>query len=237
MPKTTGVLWGLGIGPGDPDLITLKAFRLLQSVDIIAYPAPEVGASLARQIAAPHIPKEAEEIILRLPIGPDLSLLEAAYDRAAATLAKALEDGKSVAVLCEGDPFFYGSFMYLFDRLGGRYPIEVVPGVSSIMACAAQAQQPLVSRNESLLVIPATLSEDLLAEKLDQAQRSGHALVFMKLGRHFAKIRRLLEQRALLETAIYVEHVGHEDEKILSASEVSVEAVPYFSMLLLPTAA
>ena len=141
----TGRLYGVGVGPGDPELITLKALRVLREADVIAYPALEEGDSLARAIAAPHIPKGREEFAIRMPMLADRFPAMEVYDQAAERISKALEDGKSVAVLCEGDPFFYGSFMYLFGRLADRHPVEVVPGVSSLTACAAALSAPLAA--------------------------------------------------------------------------------------------
>lgn len=233
----TGTLYGTGIGPGDPELITLKAWRRLQQVDVIAYPAPEEGDSLARRIAAPHLPDGREEVALHIPFHPDPRHAEAAYDRAAALLAGVLASGKDVALLCEGDPFFYGSFMYIFGRLCDRFPIEIIPGISSLMACASLARRPLVSRNECLMVSPATLSADALQMRIRMAVESGDALVFMKLGRHFPKLRALLQEAGLWERAIYVERAGQAGEFFCPATAMETREIPYFAMLLIPAAA
>ena len=151
----SGTLYGLGIGPGDPELITLKALRLLQSVPVIAYPAPETGESLARRIVAPHIPEGRTEIAIRMPLVVERFPAQEVYDAAAAELRAHLRAGRDAAVLCEGDPFFYGSFMYLFGRMAEEFPVEVVPGVSSLTACAAVLGAPLAARNDVLTVVPA----------------------------------------------------------------------------------
>src|SRR5512134_1721075 len=148
--QVLGTLYGLGIGPGDPDLITVKARDILARVPVIAYPAPEGGESLARAIAAPHVPAGRIEIVIETPMAAERFPAGEVYDRFAAILSEHLTAGRDVAVLCEGDPFFYGSFMYLYQRLAAAHPTVVVPGVSSLTAVAAVAGVPLASRNEVL---------------------------------------------------------------------------------------
>ena len=156
-----GTAFGLGVGPGDPELMTLKALRILTHAPVLAYPAPEQGAAMARQIVAPHIIDGGKiEIAIRMPLRADRFPAGEVYDAAARDIGAHLDAGRDVAVLCEGDPFFYGSFIYLFARLAGRYPVEVVPGVSSLTACAAVLGKPLVALNEVLSVVPATLGEE-----------------------------------------------------------------------------
>ena len=223
----TGILYGLGVGPGDPELITLKALRLLQACPVIAYPAPQNSDSLARTIAAPHLPEGRVEIIIRMPLDAGHGPLEAAYDRAAEEVAGHLDGGRDVAALCEGDPFFYGSFMYLFGRLAGSHRIEVVPGVSSLLAGPAALGAPLASRDDVLLVVPATLPEEVLRDRLAGAD----AVVIIKVGRHLEKIRRLLDGLGLMANAHYIEHATMADQRISSLAEAPPRA-PYFSMVV-----
>ena len=133
----TGTLYGLGVGPGDPELLTLKALRILRTVPVLVYPAPVEGESMARAIAAEHLPGGQAEIAIRMPLDAARFPAEEIYAAAAGEIAEHLRSGHDVAVLCEGDPFFYGSFMYLFARLADEHEVEIVPGVSSPMACAA----------------------------------------------------------------------------------------------------
>jgi precorrin-2/cobalt-factor-2 C20-methyltransferase len=224
----TGRLYGIGVGPGDPELITLKALRVLQSADLIAYPAPETGESLARAIAAPHIPEGRAEFAIRMPMLIDRFPAEEVYDQAAERISGALEQGQTVAVLCEGDPFFYGSFMYLFGRLADRHPVEVIPGVSSLMACSAALSAPLASRNDVLTVLPAPLPDADLAPRLDQAD----AVAIVKVGRHFARVRALLERVKLIDQACYIERATMRNQRVMALSAVDATAVPYFSMIL-----
>jgi len=225
----SGTLYGLGIGPGDPDLITLKARDILARAPVIAYPAPEGGESLVRAIAAPHVPSGRVEIAIATPMTIERFPAQEVYDRYAVILAGHLAAGRDVAVLCEGDPFFYGSFMYLFERLAGAHPTVVVPGVSSLAAVAAAAEVPLVSRNEVLCVLPAPMPEEELEARLARAE----AAAIMKVGRHLAKVRRVLRRLGLDASATYVERASMANERIVPLADVADDTTaPYFSMIL-----
>jgi precorrin-2/cobalt-factor-2 C20-methyltransferase len=225
----SGRLSGLGVGPGDPELITVKALRRLREAAVVAYPAPEGGASFARRIVARWLSPAQREIVIAVPMESERFPAQAVYDDAAARLAAELEAGHDVAVLCQGDPFFYGSFMYLFARLAERFPVEVVPGVSSLGAAAAAAQWPLAARLDTLSVLPASLPEPVLLCRLAEAE----AVAIIKLGRHFAKVRAVLQRLGLAEAARYVEHASLVSERVLPLDQVNEAEVPYFSMILL----
>jgi len=224
MTDTPGMLYGLGIGPGDPDLMTIKAHRILQSVPVVAYPAPDTGESLARSIAAPHMAPGQTEIVIRTPMTPGNFPADDVYDRYAAEIAGHLDAGRDVAVLCEGDPFLYGSFMYLFQRLAADYRAEVVPGVSSLGAVAAVAGRPLVSRNQVLSILPAPMDEAELERRLAATD----AAAIMKVGRHLEKVKRVLARLGLDDGAIYVEHATMPDQKIMpiNAPPTAAHAAP-----------
>lgn len=224
-----GTLYGLGIGPGDPELITLKALRLLQAADVVAYPAPETGDSLARRIVAPHLSGRQTELAIRMPLTVARFPAQAIYEQAAAELAGHLQAGRQVAVLCEGDPFLYGSFMYLFGRLAERFTVEVVPGVSSLTACAAALRHPLASRNDVLTVIPAPLDDETIAAKLLHTD----AAAILKLGRHGPRIVALLQQLGLSGRAHYIERATMAEQRILPLDAVDPQSIPYFAMILI----
>lgn len=224
----TGRLYGLGVGPGDPELVTLKAVRLLRSAAVVAYPAPDDGASFARSVVASMLSPAQTEIAIRVPMTPAVAPAQAVYERAAAEIAGHLDAGRDVAVLCQGDPLFYGSFIQLFARLAARYPTVVVPGVSSLAACAAAAGLPLAVRDDVLTVIPAPLAETELETRLAQAE----AAAVIKLGRHFDKVRRVLTRLGRAAGTIYVERASLASQRVLPLAEVDASAVPYFSMLL-----
>ena len=230
MPEESGRLYGLGVGPGDPELLTLKALRLLRAVPVVAYPAPEHGNSFARSIVAAWIERHQREIAIRFPMRPGPPPVEI-YDGAAAKLAAELEDGRDVALLCQGDPLFYGSFINVFTRLAGRYQIEIVPGVSSLTACAAAAATPLVSRDDTLAVIPATLDEDQIAARLAASE----SVAIVKLGRHIAKVRRVLDRLGLLDGAVCIEHATLPTQRVAPFACINPDLAPYFSTVLIAT--
>jgi len=224
---TSGRLYGLGVGPGDPELVTLKALRLLRTAAVVAYPAPETGDSFARQIVAAWLDRGQREIAIRFPMRPGPVPL-AVYQRAASDLARYLDAGDDVAYLCQGDPLFYGSFAGILTGLATRYQVRVVPGVSSLTACAAAAATPLVQRDETLIVVPASLPAAALAARLADID----AAVIIKLGRHFPKLRLVLEQLGLLDGAVYVERASLPGERVAALATIDPASVPYFATAL-----
>jgi len=223
----SGTLYGVGLGPGDPELLTLKAHRLISGADVVAYPALAGGESLARSIAAEFIPNTAREIVMDVPMTVERAPAQAAYDKGAAAIAEELQKGEDVVCLCEGDPFFYGSFMYLFARLATDYQVEIVPGVTSMTACAGAIGMPLAARNEVLTVIPGPLA----AAEMEERIVSSDSVVIMKVGRHLGKIRAILERLGLLERASYVERATLGNERRMPLADAPAPA-PYFSMIL-----
>jgi precorrin-2 C20-methyltransferase/precorrin-3B C17-methyltransferase len=235
----SGRLFGVGVGPGDPELLTIRARRVIEAVDVVAYPNARHGRSVARRIAAPYLRPDVLEVALTYPVttevsehpgGYDAALLEF-YDAAAAQLTTHLDAGSDVAVLCEGDPFFYGSYMYLHERLAPRYDTEVVPGVTSFSAAAAAAGTPLAKRDDVLTVLPGTLPPDVIAARL----RTTDAAVVLKLGRTFGGVRAAAEQAGVAERAIYVERASSPEERRAALRDVE-GPVPYMSLVLVPTA-
>ena len=225
----SGRLYGLGLGPGDPELVTLKALRLLRAAAVVAYPAPETGDSFARRVAAAWIGPGQRELVIGFPMRPG-QVPRAIYQRAAGAIAAALDHGDDVAYLCQGDPLFYGSFSGILANLGARYQVTIVPGVSSLTACAAAAAVPLVQRDATVTVIPASLSEAALAARLAVVE----AAVIIKLGRHFAKVRLVLDRLGLLAGAIYVERASLPEERVMPLAAVDPASVPYFATVLVP---
>lgn len=224
----TGTLYGVGVGPGDPELITLKGYRVLQDVPVIAWPAPLEGESMARSIAASHLPGGQTEIPIRMPLVSERFPAEAVYDQSAEKICEHLAAGRDVAVLCEGDPFVYGSFMYLFARISEQHAVRVIPGVSSLTAGAAALGMPLASRNDVLAVVPAPLPEEELERRLAGAD----AAVVIKVGRHMEKLGRVLGRLGLAESARYVEYATMENQTVLPFTEAARSEAPYFSLVL-----
>lgn len=224
----TGKLYGVGLGPGDPDLMTIRAVNLIAAAQVVAYPALAGGASFARSIAAGYIAAGAHEIVMDVPMTVERGPAQAAYDEGAARIAIELEQGRDVVCLCEGDPFFYGSFMYLFARLADRFECEVVPGVTSVTACAARAKMPLAARNERVTILPGPLPEAELRLRIEGAE----SVAIMKVGRHLAKIRTVISELGLLAQATYIERASLPQEVVVPLKDAPSNA-PYFSMILL----
>jgi precorrin-2/cobalt-factor-2 C20-methyltransferase len=223
-----GTLYGVGVGPGDPDLITLKAWKLITSAPVIAYLAANGKDSTARDIAKPFIPATARHLVIDMPMRVEREPGERAYDAGAAAIAAELDRGHDVVMLCEGDPFFYGSFMYIFARLAKAYPCVVVPGVTSITASAASLRRPLSARNEVVKVLPATLPEDRLRDELMTAESAA----IIKVGRHLPKIRTILGLLDLASKAHVIIKATHQDEAVTPLLDIGQDHLPYFSTIL-----
>lgn len=233
-----GRLYAVGVGPGDPELLTVKAARLIAAADVIAYHSGTHGTSIARSIIAELIPHEVIEELLAYPVtvGPTdhaggyYGELEAFYDTSAARLATHLASGSTVVVLAEGDPLFYSSYMYLHDRLADRFECEIVPGVTSVNASSAAVGLPLARHEDVLTVLPGTLPVPELARRI----AASDAIVIMKLGRTFAGVREALRQAGRLGEAVYVERASTGQEVVKPVVEVDPDAVPYFSTIVVP---
>jgi precorrin-2/cobalt-factor-2 C20-methyltransferase len=229
--QAMSILYGLGLGPGDPELVTLKAWRIISQAPVIAYLSANGGESTAREIARPFFPEDAIELAIDVPMRTAREPAQAAYDAGAAAIRAHLEAGRDVAMLCEGDPFFYGSFMYVFARFSGEFETVVVPGVTSITAAAARIGRPLAARNEVVKVLPATLDADRLREELMTAESAA----IIKVGRHFAKVRDVLGMLDLSKRSVVVEMATREDERITPLADFVGETLPYFSTILVYT--
>ncbi|MFD3452294.1 precorrin-2 C(20)-methyltransferase [Streptomyces sp. NPDC058691] len=236
---TTGRLYGVGLGPGDPSLMTVRAVDVIRSADVIAYHCARHGRSIARSIAAAHIRPEQIEERLMYPVTTETTdhpggyrgALDDFYAESAELLAAHLDAGRTVAVLAEGDPLFYGSYMHMHKRLADRYPAEVIPGVTSVSAAAARIGRPLVEGEEVLTILPGTLPEEELAARLAATD----AAAVMKLGRTFPAVRRALGTAGRLADAHYVERATMDAERLGMLADVDPDSVPYFAVAVLPS--
>ncbi|MFI1864277.1 precorrin-2 C(20)-methyltransferase [Streptomyces jumonjinensis] len=236
---TTGRLYGVGLGPGDPSLMTVRAVEIIAEADVIAYHSARHGRSIARSIAAKHIRADHVEEALVYPLTTETTdhpggyrgAMEEFYTAAAARLAAHLDAGRTVAVLAEGDPLFYGSYMHMHKRLADRYETEVIPGVTSVSAAAARLGTPLAEGEEVLTILPGTLPEEELTARLAATD----AAVIMKLGRTFPKVRGALERSGRLGEARYVERATMAGERTAALAGVDPESVPYFAVAVLPS--
>jgi precorrin-2/cobalt-factor-2 C20-methyltransferase len=190
----------------------------------------ESGKVLARAIVADFIRPEQIEVPMPLPFSVERSS-QPYYDIAAEKIAEHLEAGRDVAVLCEGDPMLYGSFMYIFNRLSDRFHTEVIPGISSTFASAAMLGAPLTYRNDVLSIMPATLEADILRDRLAVAD----AAIIIKLGRHFAKVKSVLEELGLFSRALYIERATMPNQTIKQISSVVADEVPYWAIVMIPS--
>jgi precorrin-2/cobalt-factor-2 C20-methyltransferase len=224
----TGTLYGVGVGPGDPELMTVKAWRLISTAKVIAYLAANGTESTARAIAAPFMADDITEIAIDMPMRVEREPAQAAYDQGAIRIATHLAKGEDVVMLCEGDPFFYGSFMYVFERLSAQFKAVVVPGVTSISAAAAQLGQPLCERDDVLKVLPATLDADRLREELLSAQSAA----IIKVGRHFGKVRNVLSALDLIHGATAITRATHADQLIQKVDDITADTLPYFTTII-----
>ncbi|WEK02873.1 MAG: precorrin-2 C(20)-methyltransferase [Candidatus Devosia phytovorans] len=233
----TGKLFGVGTGPGDPELLTLKAVRAIQGADVIAYFAKQGNASNARAIVADLLAGKVEEP-LGYPVTTEIdrrhedykSATAAFYAEAAARVAAHLDAGRSVAVLSEGDPLFYGSYMHIHVRLAQRYDTEVIPGITAMSGCWSQAGLPLVQGDDILSILPGTLEEDALRDRLEGTDGA----VIMKIGRNLPKIRRAIAAAGHLDRAIYVERGTMASGHHMRLADKADDVAPYFAIVLVP---
>jgi precorrin-2/cobalt-factor-2 C20-methyltransferase len=233
-----GTLIGVGVGPGDPGLVTLNAIAALNKADVVAYFAKAGNASNARTIIAAHLTNGVEELPLLYPVTTEIPRLDAAYrdtirafyDDAANAVAAHLDEGRMVAVIAEGDPLFYGSYMHLHVRLSPRYPTEIVAGVTGMSGCWSVIGTPIAQGDDVFTVLPGTLPEYELERRLADTD----AAVVMKIGRHLAKVRRALDRAGRLDRAIYVERGTMANASVMPLVDKLDTFAPYFAMVLVP---
>ncbi len=233
-----GKLVGVGVGPGDPELITLKAVRVLEQADVVVHFAKAAHSGNARTIAARYFKPDVRELSLVFPVTTELpkhearycDAIRAFYDDAARDVALHLDDGRLVAVICEGDPLFYGSYMHLHVRLASRFHTEIVAGVSGMSGCWSAAGTPIAQGDDVFSVIPGTLAQDELERRLGEAD----AAVVIKLGRNLPKVRRALERAGRLDRAVYVERGTMSGEKAIALAAKRDDCAPYFAVVLVP---
>lgn len=220
----SGTLFLVGVGPGDPELVTIKAARIIAAAPVVAYP----DNGLALEIAKAHVGHATQKLPIALPMTTERGPARAAYDGAATDMLEHLGAGRSVAYLCEGDPLFYGSAMYLLQRVAGHAPIEIVPGITSLTAAAATLGRPLAARNEVLKVLPAPLEDAVLRAELANAP----AAAIVKVGRHFDRIRTLLRESGHAAGAVVIEHATMPRQRVTPLLDFAHGERPYFATIL-----
>ncbi len=237
--RRVGTLYGVGLGPGDPDLVTIKAHRVVTTAPVIAYFRKRGKIGHARTIVAEMLGAKAViEIALEYPVTTEVAFNDADYiepirdfyAQSATRLGNHLDNGEDIALLCEGDPFFYGSFLHMYDRLRHTYPVIVVPGITGMSGCWTAAASPITYGDDVLTVLPGTLSHDALLKSL----RATDAAVIMKVGRNLEKIKAALKAADRFNEAIYVERGTMRGERVMPLANLEVSPAPYFSIILLP---
>lgn len=237
MTDRHGTLWGVGLGPGDPELVTVKAARVIGAADVVAYHSARHGRSIARTIAEPYLREGQVEEHLVYPVTTETSehpggyagAMEDFYREAADRIAVHLRAGRDVALLAEGDPLFYSSYMHMHTRLTERFDARIIPGVTSVSAASAAIATPLVQGDQVLTILPGTLPADELQRRLADTD----AAVILKLGRSYPAVRQALSSSGRLEDAFYVERASTAKQRVLPAADVDADSVPYFSLAML----
>ncbi|MFF3223910.1 precorrin-2 C(20)-methyltransferase [Nocardia suismassiliense] len=233
-----GKLWGVGLGPGDPELVTVKAARVIAEADVIAFHSARHRRSISRGIAAPYMRAGQLEEHLVYPVTTETTdhpggyqgAIDEFYEQAAELLAGHLAAGRSVALLAAGDPLFYSSYMHMHRRLADRFEAEIIPGITSVSAASAALGTPLVEGEQVLTILPGTMPVDELTRRL----RDTEAAAIMKLGRTYPNVRQALSDSGRLADAYYVERASSTRQRVLRAADVADADVPYFSITLVP---
>ncbi len=223
----------MGVGPGDPELITLKAARIIKSADVVAYITNTKGGSVARNIAS-NVLAEAHSAQTTLPIEISMSIgradINTAYDKAASLIIASMQKGKSVAFLCEGDPLFFGSFIYLMDRISEYQNCQIIPGITSVNAASAQLATPLTILSEDMAIISSRSTDKKIADTL----KAYDTVAILKAGPQLPRLAVLLQTVGRADETQYIEYATHESEKIIrDLSLITDKKGPYFSLLLI----
>ncbi|WP_458791966.1 precorrin-2 C(20)-methyltransferase [Yoonia sp. MH D7] len=234
--RTTGTIYGVGLGPGDPDLMSVRAHRLVTNARHIAFFRKKGRAGRARGMVEGMLPEGTVEFAMEYPVTTEIpiahpdynAVLSTFYEDCTAHLRSLVESGEDVVVLCEGDPFFYGSFMHLYTRLSGEVPVQVVPATTGMSAAWTASGQPITWGDDVLSVLMATLSEDDLSRHMVAAD----ALVVMKIGRNIDKVRRALRRAGKYDDAWLVEYASMEGETVQKLSDAEGRVTPYFSIVV-----
>ncbi|MDO4522197.1 MAG: precorrin-2 C(20)-methyltransferase [Eubacteriales bacterium] len=221
-----GILYGVGIGPGDPELLTLKAARIIREADVIAYPGKVKEDTVAYQITVQAIPeiKEKESLCIWFSMTKDPKLLQKTHDDGARKVAKALEEGKKVAFLTLGDPCVYATYIYIHKRiLDMGYPAEIINGIPSFCATASRLNMGLVEKAEQLHVIPASY-------QIEDALKLPGVKVLMKAGKKMGEVKKLLVASG--QDVVMVQNCGMPGEQIYDCAEDIPEDAGYYSLII-----
>lgn len=231
-----GTVYGTGLGPGDPDLMSVRADKLVRRTRHVAYFRKAGRAGRARGIVNGMLRDDVVEFAMEYPVTTEIPLsdpryndiLSAFYGDCVAHLKALVAAGEDVVVLCEGDPFFYGSFMHLYTRLRGEVPVQVVPAITGMSAAWTATGEPITWGDDVLSVLMATLPEDELAARMADAD----ALVVMKIGRNMPRVRAALEKAGKLDRAWLVECASMDGQAVMKLTDADERVSPYFSIVM-----
>lgn len=232
----SGTVYGVGLGPGDPDLMSVRADRLLRNARHVAFFRKAGREGQARRIVNGMIPEGASEIAMEYPVTTEIPVTDPRYNQKLSAfyadcteqLSEIAAKGEDVVVLCEGDPFFYGSFMHLYSRLKGRTPVEVVPAITGMSAAWTATGAPVTWGDDVLTVLMGTLGEKDLARRMADTD----ALVVMKIGRNMDKVRRALHAAGRYDDAWLVEFAAMPNQRVRRMDQVDDGVAPYFSIIV-----
>lgn len=231
-----GTIFGVGLGPGNPDLMSVRADRLIRSAAHVAYFRKAGRPGQSRRIVEGMLRDDVMECAMEYPVTTEIPLsdprynqmLSAFYEDCTARLRALADDGRDVVVLCEGDPFFYGSFMHLYTRLTDDTLVEVVPATTGMSAAWTATGQPVTWGDDIMTVLMGTLPEEVLSDHMSRSD----ALVVMKIGRHLDKVCRALRASDRFDAAWLVEYASMDGQTVQKLSEFDGKAIPYFSILI-----
>ena len=232
-----GTIWGVGLGPGDPELMSVRADRLLRGARHVAFFRKKGRDGQARRIARDVLNPQAVEFAMEYPVTTEIAfhdprygeMLSAFYADCAAHLKDLSDRGEDIVVLCEGDPFFYGSFMHLHSRLSGCCPVEVVPAITGMSAAWTATGQPVTWGDDVLTVLMATLPEEELARRIADTD----ALVVMKIGRHLPRVVSARRTAGRLDEAWLIQYAAMENQTVVPLAQACEATVPYFSIVVI----
>ncbi len=233
---STGTIYGVGLGPGHPDLMSVRADRLLRGARHVAFFRKAGRSGQARRIVEGLLHEAAVEFPMEYPVTTEIPVEDPAYNAAlsafytdcTAHLRALAGQGEDVVVLCEGDPFFFGSFMHLYTRLKDDVPVEVVPAITGMSGAWTATGQPVTWGDDILTVLMGTLPEDVLTEAMARSD----AVVVMKIGRHFGKVTSALKAAGKYEAAWLIEYASMPQQTVQKLAEAGDKVTPYFSIVV-----
>ena len=235
--KKMGKIYGVGVGPGAVDLLSVRAEKLVREAKYIAFFRKAGRAGHARQIASTLLSKDVIELAMEYPITTEIPLSDQRYSEVLSEFYKKYSNkiislsqtGIDLVILCEGDPFFYGSFMHIYSRVKDKCPVEVVPAITGMSAAWTATDIPITWGDDILTVLMGTLDKTTLENQLQDT----NAAIIMKIGHNLPKIKKALEKTGRFYDAFIVEYAAMDKQTVQRLSDYNTENAPYFSIIIL----